>query len=137
MWYGNAQSAKGAPRKASGQRTLNAVRGVNGRSGASSSTVDPATCRAVYGSTDAATVDRRNAPLCRALPITQAAKLRTVAPSDYVGARYTGNVTRMHYATVESWDGPTDQADIDALVRVATAHNQTLAEYCAERGIAL
>lgn len=133
-WYGVAQSARQAPRSANAARTLARVGGVNSRSSYGVS-VDAGTCRAVYGSTDHAAADHSNDPLCRALDIESATKLHTAR--HYTGTAYERNVYRK--ADMQTVHGvtPVSASDIDALIRCATAHNQSLVEYCDALGIAL
>jgi hypothetical protein len=146
-WYGNAQSAKTANRAHNGALSQSAVGGVNSRSGMHSVTVDPRTCRAVYGSTDRAGGDYRNSVLSRALEIDKAAKLHE--QRHYEGPAYTSNVCRYAPGTwtevrpvvqdsnESAPNSAPSQADIAWLVQRATARHMTLVEYARLIGVSL
>lgn len=125
-WYGNAQSAKQAPRTASGQRTLKAVGGMRSQ------------VRAIYGSTDRAELDHGNDPLCRLAP----ASAHFTNDPRYSGDAYTVNVHR--YAAHEepvtrqfasAHSGP--KYDPDAIIARAIKLGMTVVEYCARIGVSL
>lgn len=128
-WYGNAQSARQAPRTANAVRTINAVGGMKH------------TVRAIYGSTDNAIGDHGNDALCRVATAKQEAALHEFHP--YQGAHYAHNifryashdVTRDALPMVESDTDETEFVpDIDFLLHRALARGMTLVAYCAMIG---
>lgn len=150
-WYGNAQSARQAPRSANGARSLAEVGGMNSKSTVRSMSVDAQACRAIYGSSDNATVDATNSILCRALDTAKADALHTVR--HYDGPAYGPNIHRyapsngaidtttavaaIEATTQEAATSAPSEADIAWLTKRATARHMTLVEYCATIGIEL
>lgn len=128
-WYGSAQSAKQAPRSANGQRSLNAVGGMRHE------------VRAIYGSTDRATVDHSNDTLCKLAP---ASAHFTDSPA-YAGAVYSQNVYRYaaheepitrQFASAHSTP-ELEPLSVEFYLRRAAQHGMTLVDYCAMLNIKL
>ena len=146
-WYGNAQSARQATRSHNGALSLSAVGGMNSKSTVQARTVDPQSCRAIYGSTDNAAGDATNSVLCRALDTAKASALHSLR--HYEGPQYGPNVHRYApsmgaidtstpvAASTQADSTVPSEADIAWLTRRATARHMTLAEYCAVIGVPL
>lgn len=146
-WYGNAQSARQAPRTHNGALTLSAVGGMNSKAGSHSRTIDPQGCRAIYGSTDNAAEDATNSVLCRALDTVKAAALHSLR--HYTGPQYGPNVHRYApsmgavdtttpvAASTQAETTVPSEADIAWLTKRAMSRHMTLVEYCAAIGVEL
>ncbi|SRR6266496_2893141 len=148
---GKAHSARQAPRSHNGALMVNAVGGVNSKSNWRSATLDPRSCRAIYGSTDSASEDHANSVLCRALDVVKSVKLHTArhydgpeyGPNVYRYAPSNGPITESTESSVPTSadsapsDGVPSKADIAYLLKRATARKMTLVEYCALIGIPL
>ena len=149
-WYGNAQSARQATRTHNGALSLSAVGGMNSKATVQARTVDPQSCRAIYGSTDNAAQDATNSVLCRALDTAKASALHSL--QHYTGPQYGPNVHRyapsmgaINTTTAvaaastpsESPASTPSEADIAWLTKRATSRHMTLVEYCATIGIVL
>lgn len=142
QWYGKAHSARQAPRSANAARTLRAVGGANSRT-STSVTMDPRGCRAVYGSTDRATLDHSNAALCKVLTIAKAQGLHE--QRHYSGTEYGRAVYRLaasgNQSSAEEWTTPgTDTLSADDaawIVRRAEARNMSLVVYAATMGLTI
>src|SRR5882757_9280697 len=151
-WYGNAQSARQATRSHNGALSLSAVGGMNSKSTVQARTVDPQSCRAIYGSTDNAAGDATNSVLCRALDTAKASALHSLR--HYEGPEYGPNVHRYApsmghvdittaVAAIEAVDTTQEAAttpsevDIAWLTKRATSRHMTLVEYCSAIGIEL
>lgn len=131
-WYGNAQSAKQAPRTHAGNKALKAVAGMASKSTMRSMNVDPSGVRAIYGSTDNAQHDHSNDTLCVLAPT---GTVFTSNPT-YRGSTYTPDTHRYAYHEPTSTPAP-EPMDIDLLVRRAIKRGMTLVAYCAALGISL
>lgn len=131
-WYGDAQSAKQAPRTHSGNRALAKVGGTDNKR-----FPNIGIARAIYGSTDRATEDHRNDALCVLAP---ASAVFTDNPV-YAGQEYGHNVFR--YADhVPITDAPQplespSEDYINLLFARADKRGMTIVDYCAAIGVAI
>lgn len=129
-WYGNAQAARTNVRRHNTQRTLTKVAGTEHL------------VRAIYGSSDHASGDHTNSPLCRTAPTVSSTY--TSNPQNYNGGAYkpkgyVGRASVMHTLTTTIPETATGQPtpELGTLLARAAHHGLTLAEYAAKIGLVL
>lgn len=137
-WYGDAHSAKQAVRSNNGHRSLNAVGGVHNRKAPKLGET-----RAIYGSSDRATLDHGNDPLCR---VASHSAEFTNDPQ-YAGEVYSRNVfryaaheepvTRQFSLSAHSEEPAPPTHNLETIVARAIKAGVSIVEYCARLGIEL